>query len=132
MRTVSVTASPAKKAPTNSKIAAMITACLSVRAREPTEVPIALATSLAPMFHARYAQTNTETNRTSPMRGSIDSRARLVVLDSCSEQTCYSFWLRQIDEQADSGEHHHPRPSGLDYPCRPTQEVEHRLSPHSD
>ena len=50
--TVSVTASPAKKAPANSKIAAIITACFNVSAREPTEVPIALATSFAPMFHA--------------------------------------------------------------------------------
>ena len=49
--TVSVTASPAKKAPQNSNTAAITTACLNVRAREPTEVPIALATSLAPMFH---------------------------------------------------------------------------------
>ena len=52
LRTVSVTASPAKKAPQNSKIAAMITACLRVRARLPTEVPIAFATSFAPIFHA--------------------------------------------------------------------------------
>jgi len=51
-RTVSVTASPAKNAPQNSKIAAIMTAYLSVNARLPTEVPIALATSLAPMFHA--------------------------------------------------------------------------------
>ncbi len=51
-RTVSVTASPAKNAPANSNMAAMITACLSVRALDPTDVPIALATSLAPMFHA--------------------------------------------------------------------------------
>ena len=50
--TVSVTASPAKKAPQNSKIAAIITACLKVKALDPTDVPIALATSLAPMFHA--------------------------------------------------------------------------------
>ena len=50
--TVSVTASPAKKAPQNSNTAAIITACLNVKALEPTEVPIALATSLAPMFHA--------------------------------------------------------------------------------
>ena len=50
--TVSVTASPAKKAPANSKIAAIITACFNVSAREPTEVPIAFATSFAPIFHA--------------------------------------------------------------------------------
>ena len=52
LRTVSVTASPAKKAPQNSNIAAIITACFRVKARLPTEVPIAFATSLAPMFHA--------------------------------------------------------------------------------
>ena len=39
-------------APRNSKIAAMITACLSVIALLPTEVPIALATSLAPIPQA--------------------------------------------------------------------------------
>ena len=49
--TVSVTASPAKNAPQNSNTAAIITACFNVSAREPTEVPIALATSLAPIFH---------------------------------------------------------------------------------
>ena len=52
LRTVSVTASPAKNAPANSNTAATITACFNVNAREPTEVPIALATSLAPMFQA--------------------------------------------------------------------------------
>ena len=52
LRTVSVTASPAKKAPLNSNTAAMITACFRVRARDPTEVPIAFATSFAPMFQA--------------------------------------------------------------------------------
>ena len=51
-RTVSVTASPAKKAPQNSKTAAIMTACFRVRALEPTDVPIALATSFAPMFQA--------------------------------------------------------------------------------
>ena len=51
-RTVSVTASPAKKAPQNSNTAAMMTACLRVSALEPTEVPMALATSFAPMFQA--------------------------------------------------------------------------------
>ena len=50
--TVSVTASPAKNAPQNSKIAAIITACFRVKALEPTDVPIALATSFAPIFHA--------------------------------------------------------------------------------
>ena len=35
----------------------MMTACLSVRAREPTDVPIAFATSFAPMFYTMYAQT---------------------------------------------------------------------------
>ena len=49
--TVSVTASPAKNAPQNSNIAAIITACLRVSARDPTEVPIAFATSFAPIFH---------------------------------------------------------------------------------
>ena len=53
-RTVSVTASPAKKAPKNSKIAAAIIAFLKVRAPLPTLVPIALATSFAPMFQAMY------------------------------------------------------------------------------
>ena len=51
-RIVDVTSPPAKKAPRNSKMAAIITACLSVRALEPTDVPMALATSFAPMPHA--------------------------------------------------------------------------------
>ncbi len=50
--TVFVTASPAKNAPANSNIAAIITACFRVSAREPTEVPMAFATSFAPIFHA--------------------------------------------------------------------------------
>ena len=51
-RTVSVTASPAKNAPANSNTAAMMTACFRVSAREPTLVPMAFATSFAPMFQA--------------------------------------------------------------------------------
>ena len=47
-RMVDVTSPPAKYAPANSKIMAMIMACLMVMAPDPTEVPIALATSLAP------------------------------------------------------------------------------------
>ena len=57
LRTVSVTASPAKKAPQNSKTAAMMMALRSVNAPLPTLVPMALATSLAPIFHAMYAAT---------------------------------------------------------------------------
>ena len=49
---VEVTSPPARKAPRNSNIAAMITACFRVRALLPTDVPIALATSLAPIPHA--------------------------------------------------------------------------------
>ena len=49
---VEVTSPPARKAPRNSNIAAIITACLRVRALLPTEVPIAFATSLAPIPHA--------------------------------------------------------------------------------
>ncbi len=48
LRIVLVTSPPARKAPENSKITAMMIACLIVIAREPTEVPMALATSLAP------------------------------------------------------------------------------------
>lgn len=51
LRIVSETEPPIKKAPENSKIAAITIAFLKVSAREPIEVPIALATSLAPMFH---------------------------------------------------------------------------------
>jgi hypothetical protein len=46
---VEVTSPPAKKAPKNSKIAAIIIACLIVIALLPTEVPMEFATSLAPM-----------------------------------------------------------------------------------
>ena len=46
---VVVTEAPAKYAPKNSKIAAMTNACVRVRALLPTEVPIAFATSLAPI-----------------------------------------------------------------------------------
>ena len=47
-----VTPPPAKKAPKNSKIAAMSTAWEIVNTLLPTEVPIALATSLAPTPYA--------------------------------------------------------------------------------
>src|SRR5699024_9104721 len=50
--TVWVTSPPAKYAPKNSKIMATIMACLIVNTPEPTEVPMALATSLAPMPQA--------------------------------------------------------------------------------
>ena len=49
---VEVTSPPAKYAPRNSKIAAIKIACLKVMALLPTDVPIALATSLAPMPNA--------------------------------------------------------------------------------
>jgi len=52
LRTVFETLDPTMYAPANSKIAAKTTAHFRVRAPEPTEVPIALATSLAPMFQA--------------------------------------------------------------------------------
>ena len=51
-RTVSVTWEPTRTAPASSKTAAMITACFRVKAPDPTEVPMALARSLAPMFQA--------------------------------------------------------------------------------
>ena len=41
-------------APANSMIAAMMIACFTVTAPEPTEVPMALATSLAPMPQVMY------------------------------------------------------------------------------
>lgn len=49
---VSDTCEPTRKAPANSKMAASTRACLKVMATDPTEVPKALATSLAPMFQA--------------------------------------------------------------------------------
>jgi hypothetical protein len=52
LRMVFVTVPPASMAPPNSKIAATIIAPRRVSAPEPTEVPMALATSLAPMFQA--------------------------------------------------------------------------------
>ncbi|OQB34681.1 MAG: hypothetical protein BWY06_03389 [Candidatus Latescibacteria bacterium ADurb.Bin168] len=52
-RIVLVTCPPAKKAPENSKTDATATAALRVRTRDPTAVPIALATSFAPIVHAR-------------------------------------------------------------------------------
>ena len=52
LRTVSVTCPPAKNAPANSKIAATRIAPQTVRAPDPTLVPIALATSLAPIAQA--------------------------------------------------------------------------------
>jgi len=45
---VSVTSPPAKYAPAASKIIAIIIACLGVMVPEPTDVPIAFETSLAP------------------------------------------------------------------------------------
>jgi len=52
LRTVSDTCEPTRKAPANSRRAARITARRSVSAPEPTDVPMALATSFAPMPHA--------------------------------------------------------------------------------
>ena len=49
---VEVTSPPARYAPRNSKIAAINIACLNVIALLPTDVPIALATSLAPIPNA--------------------------------------------------------------------------------
>ena len=63
LRTVAVTSPPANTAPANSKITAIMTACLNVIAPEPTEVPIALATSLAPIPQA--------INRPKPMANMI-------------------------------------------------------------
>ena len=52
LRRLDAVLEPTKKAPENSKIAARKTARRKERALEPTEVPIALATSLAPIFQA--------------------------------------------------------------------------------
>ncbi len=49
LRMVFVTWPPARNAPANSKIAAMTIAWRTVMAPDPTDVPIALATSLAPI-----------------------------------------------------------------------------------
>ena len=52
LRFVEVTSPPARYTPANSKIAAMMMACFNVRALEPTEVPMAFATSFAPIPQA--------------------------------------------------------------------------------
>src|SRR5690606_18529531 len=52
LRMVAVTSPPARYAPRNSNIMAITIACRMVKAREPTEVPMALATSLAPIPQA--------------------------------------------------------------------------------
>jgi hypothetical protein len=52
LRMVDVTSPPARKAPRNSNTAAIRIACFTVMARAPTEVAMALATSLAPMPQA--------------------------------------------------------------------------------
>ena len=49
LRIVEVTSPPARYAPINSNMAAINIACLNVIALLPTDVPIALATSLAPI-----------------------------------------------------------------------------------
>jgi hypothetical protein len=52
---VLVTAAPSPIAPENSNTAAITVACRKVRAPDPTEVPKALATSLAPVVqHANF------------------------------------------------------------------------------
>ena len=51
LRIVLVTCPPARKAPANSKIAAIMIACLTLNAPDQTEVPIAFATSFAPIPH---------------------------------------------------------------------------------
>ena len=52
LRTVEVTSPPANTAPANSKMAATSIAPRTVRTLEPTDVAMALATSLAPMPQA--------------------------------------------------------------------------------
>ena len=52
LRIVDVTSPPARNAPRNSNIAAIIIACLIVIARDPTDVAMAFATSLAPIPQA--------------------------------------------------------------------------------
>lgn len=51
---VSATRAPTSNAPANSITEAINMACKRVRDLEETEVAKALATSLAPMFHASY------------------------------------------------------------------------------
>ena len=75
---VEVTSPPARKAPRNSNIAAMITACLRVRALLPTDVPIALATSLAPIPHA-VKKPNAQAI-TKMMNGEKNSVSMLIIL----------------------------------------------------
>ena len=54
LRIVLVTCPPATAAPRNSKMAAIMIAVLTVIAPEPTDVPMTLATSLAPIPHVMY------------------------------------------------------------------------------
>ena len=54
LRIVSVTCPPASAAPANSNTAAMRIAVLTVIAPEPTDVPMTLATSLAPIPQVMY------------------------------------------------------------------------------
>ena len=55
---VDVTSPPARYAPRNSNMAAIKTACFKVIALLPTDVPIALATSLAPIPNAMKKPAN--------------------------------------------------------------------------
>ena len=83
LRTVSVTASPANIAPANSKTAARMTAWRNVRARLPTLGPIALETSLAPMFQAMWRAmamaTPNPSSHMGPASASCTSRPRRIL-----------------------------------------------------
>ncbi len=76
LRMVAVTSPPARIAPANSKIMAIMIACLMVIAPEPTEVPMAFATSFAPTPQAiNKPNTTAKTNNTSPYCAIISIRS---------------------------------------------------------
>ena len=69
-RIVDVTSPPAKKAPRNSNTAAIKIACLIVSALAPTDVPMELATSLAPIPKAIKNPMNAAIRRI--LKGSVN------------------------------------------------------------
>ena len=97
-----VTSPPASQAPRNSKMPAMMTACQMVTAPEPTDVPMALATSLAPMpqamkkpkTHARMSSSSVCCAIRDMSESLPDRRARQPIPVVRSRTTARNQWRR--------------------------------------
>jgi hypothetical protein len=98
---VEVTLFPKRTAPPNSKIPAMIITCFIDNAPLPTDVPIAFARSLAPIFHAIYRPAATS-NNTRGSKRLIDNILHYIDLvgqgrnKNINVLTIYYIWINKI------------------------------------